>query len=314
MTDTAGQAVAVALGACVGSFLNVVIWRVPKGTFFRGGRRSHCPGCGAAIPLRHNIPVVSWLLLRGKAACCAARIAWRYPLVEVLTAALFWLLAVFPPSGLPPWPPNTDGTSAFLLHACFVSLLIALTFIDIDDRLLPHVLTIPTMAVGLAGAVLLPAAYGSLGIRDIAPGGQALLFALVGMGAGAGLTWGVRLVSGWLFRQEAMGFGDVMLMAGIGAFIGWQDVLLTFFLACALGSLIGVAHRLVTGDLFICFGPFLVAGALITMFVGRTVHEFLFVTWPSWQRANPVSPFLLLGLSLVAVLLLVVIVRKGRSP
>ena len=314
MTDTAGQAVAVALGACVGSFLNVVIWRLPRGTFRSGGRRSHCPQCSAPIPVTRNIPVVSWLLLRGKAACCGARIAWRYPLVEALTAAMFWLLAVFPPSGLPAWPPNGDGTSAFLLHAGFVSVLIAGAFIDIDWRLLPDLLTIPTMVMGVLGALLLPAAYGDLGIRGIPLPAQALLFSLVGMGAGAGLTWGVRAVSGWLFRQEAMGFGDVKLMAAIGAFLGWQDVLLTFFLACALGALVGIAHRFLTGDLFICFGPFLVAGAMITMFVGDAVHEFMFVTWPSWQHANPASPFLLLALGLVAILLLVVIVRRGRSP
>ncbi len=314
MTDLAGQAIAAALGACIGSFLNVVIWRLPHGTFTSGGRRSHCPHCRAPIPARWNIPVVSWVVLRGKAACCGGRIAWRYPLVEAITALVFWLLAVFSPSGLAAWPPAWPGTGAFVLHAIFVSALIACTFIDIDHRLLPDRLTIPAMVLGVLGSLVIPAAYGDLGIRGVSSEARALLFSLAGMSAGAALTWTVRAVSSWLFRQEAMGFGDVKLMAAIGAFVGWQDVLLTFFLACALGAIVGVAHRLVTGDLFICFGPFLVAGALLSMFVGEFVQEFLFVTWPTWQRANPASPLLLLVLAIVAVLLLVVIVKRGRSP
>jgi leader peptidase (prepilin peptidase)/N-methyltransferase len=312
MTDLVGQCTGALLGACVGSFLNVVIWRLPRGTFLADGARSICPHCRAPIPWFRNLPVVSWLLLRGRAACCGARIAWRYPLVELVTAVLFWALAAYPPSGLNPWPPTWSGSGAFLLHACFVAILIACTFIDIDHQILPDRLTKPGMVIGVAGALAIPAAYGALP-APVSRANQALLFSVVGLLAGWLLTWGVRALASFVFRKEAMGRGDVKFMGAIGAFLGYENVLLTFFLGCLFGAGGGLLHRLVTGHAYICFGPFLAAGALTALFFGPPVTHFLLVTWPRWQETHPSAPLIVLCATGLALLSLFIIIRRGRK-
>src|SRR5690606_27152625 len=187
MTDIVGQITGAVLGACVGSFLNVVIWRLPRGTFLADGKRSICPNCREPIPWYRNVPIVSWLVLRGRAPCCGARIAVRYVLVEAVTALLFWALVVRPPSGLVAWPPNWPGSGAFVLHAYFVSTLIACTVIDIDHRILPDRLTKPGMVVGVLGSFVVAEAYGRLAVRA-SPTAQAVLFSAAGLLAGFALT------------------------------------------------------------------------------------------------------------------------------
>ncbi len=152
---------AALLGACVGSFLNVVIWRLQQDDPAKRslGGRSHCPHCGTQIAFYHNVPVLGWLALGGKAACCKQPIALRYPLVEALTAGLFFAIAAAASSaslfqiagdGL---PIDAAAWGAFGLYAVFVSLLVALAFIDFDTQLLPDVLTKPGIALGLVAGV-----------------------------------------------------------------------------------------------------------------------------------------------------------------
>lgn len=313
MTDIVGQITGALLGACVGSFLNVVIWRLPRGAFLADGARSICPHCRAPIPWYRNVPILSWLLLRGRAACCGVPIASRYLLVEVLTASLFWVLVRWPPSHLPAWPPNWEGTAAFVLHAFLVAVLVACTFIDIDHQILPDRLTKPGMVVGVAGALVVPEAYGLVPVPSLSVANQHFLFSVLGLLAGFGSTWGVRALASALFRKEAMGRGDVKFMGAIGAFLGWQSVLLTFFLGCVYGAVGGVLHRAITGHAYICFGPFLAAGALTSLFFGEQVTVFLLDTWPRWQETHPIAPVLMLSVAGLALIALFFIIRRGRN-
>lgn len=313
MADIVGQITGAALGACVGSFLNVVIWRLPRHAFLADGARSICPHCRKPIPWYRNVPILSWLLLRGKAACCGASIASRYVLVEALTAFLFWALVVWPPSTLAAWPPTFAGTGAFVLHAFLVSILVACTFIDIDHQILPDKLTKPGMVIGVLGALVVPQAYGALPVPSLSTANQHLVFSVVGLMAGFGATWGVRALASALFRKEAMGRGDVKFMAAIGAFLGWKMVLLTFFLGCVFGAFGGLLHRAITGHAYICFGPFLAAGAVTSLFFGEQVTHFVLVTWPRWQEAHPMAPVLTLSLGGLALISLFFIIRRGRN-
>ena len=214
---------AVLLGACIGSFLNVVIFRVPAGTFFKGGHRSHCPKCGESIAWFDNIPIVSWLLLlRGKARCCGNPVSARYPLVEALTALLVaclflstWRSEEFlGVSGLGLW---------FGFGVWFLAVMIACTFIDIDHRILPDVLTKPTMVVGLLGAAVVP-------LHPVTPPDwfDSLLRGLLGLGTGLVLTDTIRRVASHLFRKEAMGWMDPEMVAdhtGMNPSRHWEVVL-----------------------------------------------------------------------------------------
>jgi leader peptidase (prepilin peptidase)/N-methyltransferase len=315
MANGAVVAGACLLGACVGSFLNVVIHRVPRRQFFALGSRSVCPACGARIGLRDNVPVLSWLLLRGRARCCGAPIRARYPIVEATTALAFGVLAAMPPYVPPPDVPGL-ALVAFALHAWFLSVLIACSFIDAEFTILPDVLTIPTMVVGCVGALLVPGLAGTFPARDLAPATASLLWSAAGLAAGFGLTAAVRSGGSLLFRREAMGFGDVKLMGAVGAFVGPVDVLLVFFLGCVLGAAGGVLHRLATGQATVPFGPFLAAGAALVLLWGDAVRAFvdaqLFRAWPDWLARNAAGPWLLAALSLVCVLLLIVLIRRGR--
>ncbi len=314
MSDPFYLVVAAVFGAIIGSFLNALIYRLPLRHERKFGKRSVCPYCGASIPAYLNIPILAWLWLRGKAACCGAKIHWRYPLVEAITAVMFFVLAKYPPSGIG----LTVDTISFdtlmpsLLHGFFVANLIACTFIDFDHRILPNPLTYSLMIVGILGAWLVPGLAGELP-RGVDPSVGSLMISALGFGVGWGVTWGVRVLSSSVFRKEAMGFGDVKLMGGVGAFLGWDGALLTFFLGCVSGAVFGVVSKIVTKDSEIAFGPFLVLGALFTLFWRAPIVEFLTVTWPEWQRENANSPLALGAVAAISLLLLIVLVRRGRA-
>lgn len=310
------------LGACVGSFLNVVIWRLQQDEPARRslGGRSHCPRCGALIRWFDNIPVLSWLLLRARARCCGGPIAARYPLVELLTAGLFWWLSVAAPFGpvLVADPERValalDGTAAvaFALHAVYLSLLVALSFIDFDTKLLPDVLTKPGIVIGLL-AGFWPGLAGSLGDDGaLSPTLRTLLGSVAGMVVGGGSTWAIRAVGSAVFRKEAMGFGDVKLMMMIGAFLGWQAALLTMFLGCLLGALGGGIGVLLGRGNEIPFGPYLALGSLLALFWGGPIVTALFTTWPEWQARNPGAQWLVLGVALALLSALFFVVRRAR--
>lgn len=315
---------AVLFGACVGSFLNVVILRLPHGTFLSGGKRSHCPKCRAPIAWYDNIPVFSWVvLLRGKARCCGQPISARYPLVEAITAALigflaWWVIGRELPGGLEPGGSlrAVDPWLTLLFQAWFVSVMIACTFIDIDLRILPDKLTKPTMVVGLFAALMVEGFAGRFSAESAESAASSgalssLAFSALGLGTGYLLTELVRVGGARVFRKEAMGMGDVKFMAAIGAFVGWDGALCTFFVGSVLGAVYGIIHQLVTKEPKIFFGPFLAAGALISLFWRGEIVHFVTVTWPSFTAGT--SPMVSGGIALLCGVLMVVIIRRGRS-
>ncbi len=319
------------LGACVGSFLNVVIWRLPQEDPARRtlGGRSHCPGCGKMISWHDNVPVLGWLMLRGKARCCATTISPRYPFVELLTAVLFYALAAWPPFGpvfadgaiatqaqVPELVPGAlvpEALAAFVASLVFVSMLVALTFIDFDTQLLPDVLTKPGMVIGLIAGTW-PGVAGVISDDSLVSVElRSVMASAVGLLVGGGVTWGIRALGSVVFKKEAMGFGDVKLMAMIGAFVGWKGSLLTLFLGCVFGAIVGVSLALRSGlSARIPFGPYLAMGALVALFGQKTLLTLLFVDWPEWQRRHPSSMLLVLFIGIGALLSLLWLIRRGR--
>lgn len=210
-------------GACIGSFLNVVIYRVPKEeSVVTPG--SHC-ACGAPIKWHDNIPILSWLLLRGRARCCGRTFSFRYPFVELLTGLLFvacWLK--FPP----------------LVALCgwtFLSCLIAATFIDLDHFIIPDVFTIGLGVFGVLLSLLVPALHGHTGNHFLIDSFRAGVSAFQGLLIGSGLVLWIALVAEVLLRKEAMGFGDVKFVGAIGAFCGWQGAVFTIFGGAVVGTI-----------------------------------------------------------------------------
>jgi len=216
--------IAVAIfGACIGSFLNVVIYRVPAGqSIVTPG--SHC-GCGQPIAWYDNIPILSWLILRGRARCCGRPFSVRYPLVELLTSALFvasWLR----------FPPAVAACGWVLLSA-----LLCATFIDLDHMLIPDPFTIGLGLAGLGLSCVVPALHGRLGEFYILAGMRSGADALIGLLVGSGLVLWIALIAEALLKKEAMGFGDVKFVGAIGAFCGWQGAVFSVFGGAAVGTL-----------------------------------------------------------------------------
>ena len=235
-----------AVGLVVGSYLNVVIHRLPLGesTVLP---RSRCPHCRQVIAARDNLPLVSFVLLRGRCRHCGAPISWRYPLVELATAALF--VACLYRFG---WSWQTP------VAALFAALLVALAGIDFDCFLLPDALTLSGLAIGLAVSVA---------ADWISP-----LEADLGVLLGGGLLWGIAEAWYHLRGEEGMGLGDAKMLAMIGAFLGWQGVLVTLLLGSLAGSVTGLAllvGRRADLKARLPFGVFLAGGAVIALFFGR---------------------------------------------
>ncbi len=245
--------ISIVIGALIGSFLNVCILRLPKGeSILTPG--SHCPRCQKPIAFYDNIPVISYLLLGGKCRTCRHSISIQYPLIEGITAlSSFFLLLKFGIS----W--NT------LFYFSFVSALIVITVIDLYHQIIPDVISLPGIAVGLIGSLLLP--------RIV------FLDSLIGMFLGGGTLFLVATVYQWMFKREGMGGGDIKLLAMIGAFLGWKAVILTILLSSLIGSITGIALIGLKGKDFkyaIPFGPFLSLAAVISLFYGDPlIHWYL---------------------------------------
>jgi leader peptidase (prepilin peptidase)/N-methyltransferase len=245
-------AVAAAYGLVIGSFLNVVIYRLPRGmSLLRPG--SHCPACSAPVRWFDNVPVLSYLALGGRCRACRVAISPRYPAVELATGAL--AVAVMLRFGL-----TLAGLEAMLL----VMLLLPLAFIDLEHFLLPDVLTLPGIAIGLIASL-----FGGL---------VPLLGAILGALIGAAVPYVVIVVYRRLRGVEGMGLGDVKLLAMIGAFLGWRGVLLTLGLAATAGALVGltlIALGKGRRDTELPFGTFLAGTAVIVLFLGNTMLVLL---------------------------------------
>lgn len=232
-------------GTVVGSFLNVCIYRLPKEESIVAPR-SRCPACQSPVRALDNIPLISFALLRGRCRACGASIAWRYPLVETLTGILFALTVV-----------RFGVTLQTALLLTFLAGLIVISFIDLDHQIIPNVITLPGIPLGILTGFL---------FRD-----PPLLDRLIGALAGAGFLYLVLFYGGVLYGQEAMGEGDLNLIAMVGAFLGWKAVIVTILVGCLVGSAVGlslIALRRLGRRQHIPFGPFLSLGAVVAMFWG----------------------------------------------
>jgi len=257
------------LGSMLGSFLNVCIHRMPKSESIVWPR-SHCPKCKKRIPAYDNIPFISFILLRGRCRICKEKISLRYPLVEFLTASLFLLF--FMRYGL---------SYDLFFYIVLASALIVATFIDIPHRIIPDEISIGGIIVGF----ILSSVRG-VNINPFVFSFKPMLNSLVGIIIGGGVIY----LTGWLFdliyfkllrkppiqgETESMGGGDVKLLAMIGAFLGWQRALMTFFLAPFFGVLIGIYALVAKKDHTIPYGPFLSLAALISIFWSDKIIRLL---------------------------------------
>ena len=235
------------VGLCVGSFLNVCILRLPLGGSLMRPP-STCPSCKQRIVWRDNIPVVSWLLLRGKCRWCRAPISPQYPIVEGVVA-LLWIVAFVA------YGPTVRALSAALLG----TILIGIALTDARHYIIPDEFTWGGLVIGL--------------LLSLSGGGAGFLQAVLGAAVGFGLLYAVAVAGQWLFGEEAMGGGDIKMMAMVGAFVGWKGVLLTVFAGALLGLLIFVPLTLRKKRL-VPFGVFLAMGAALTFMFGEAI-----VTW-----------------------------------
>lgn len=256
-------------GALIGSFLNVVIHRVPREESI-AFPASHCPSCGTAIRPYDNIPVVSWAVLRGRCRSCRSPISARYPAVELLTAVLFALTYLFHSRGL---------TLSLPFDLAFVAAILALIFIDAEHMILPNVITYPGAVVALVARVVVPNLYGvaSLGgtQTQMRPWLVSLGGALLGALVGGGFLWLVGFIWERWRGVEAMGLGDVKMMFMVGAYLGWPLTLLTIFVGVLTGSVAGVAVMARSKErdmqMMLPFGIFLGAGSLVSLFFGTAI-------------------------------------------
>ncbi len=249
-----------ALGAIVGSFLNVVIHRYPReeSIVFPPSR---CPHCATQIKPYDNVPILAWLWLRGRCRACNERIDPRYPLVE-LANALFWL-AVFQRTGLTP---------GFVAIAALVSMTIVLIYIDLDIQILPDVIDLPGIAIGLLiGATHMGALYPRLVLSST------LLESMAGAAAGAGILLVIGLAYKLVRKVEGMGLGDVKMMAMLGAVLGWEPLFPLLLLASVTGALVGIVVMVKTRDgmqqIALPFGVFLGIAFLVVLFFGTELMD-----------------------------------------
>jgi len=250
--------VALALvGLAIGSFLNVCILRIPRGVSIVTPP-SRCGSCHRELRWYHNVPVLSWLALRGRCGFCGAAVSARYPAIELLTATVFALHA--PLFG---WEP------LLAVRLVFAAALVVLAFIDFDHRILPNSITLPGVVIGLVCSVFVPPGW---------------LASLLGIALGGGVLWLIGAAYFSLRGVEGMGMGDVKMLAMIGAFLGWRAVIVTLVLASVTGALVGLVLMRRERDglgYALPFGTFLSAGALTASLVGDRLISWYLSFYPS---------------------------------
>jgi len=241
---------AALLGALIGSFLNVCILRwgaEPKESIVRPA--SHCPRCGRGLAWYENIPVMSWLLLRARCRGCGEPISVMYPLIELATACIWAYMA---------W--RHGITIEALRGAVFGTILLGIAMTDARQYIIPDEFSWGGLVIGL--------------LFSLAGGLHGFGTALLGAAVGFGLLWLVGTVGTWVFKEDAMGGGDIKMMAMVGAFVGWQGVLLTIFLGALAGSLVFVPLLLLGNKKLVPFGIFLAIGAAIAYEAGPAIYSW----------------------------------------
>ena len=331
-----------AVGAVIGSFLNVCIYRLPLHDRLWDQLRgittppSHCPRCKKRLLRKDNLPVIGWLMLGGRCRFCRLRISPRYPLIEAANGLLFvlvffcevptnWNPTVQDSCLFSPMGPHGDPSSTlfspimlcfwrWLYHMVLIESLVVATFIDFDLRIIPDGATLPAMAVGVLGAALLGCVYivpvwfqdinvldalaslSSTRIRPLIPSSpvphwiadhphlHGLAASLAGLVVGGGSIWIVRIIGHFVIKREAMGFGDVILMATIGSFLGWQPTLIVFFLAPLCALIVVAAFWIFRRDREIPYGPYLSLATLIVIVGWKHI-------WPPAERVFALGLF-----------------------
>ncbi len=259
------------LGTCVGSFLNVCIWRLPRNKSIITPR-SYCPRCRAPVRGYDNIPLISYVILRGRCRDCGAKISPRYFIVELLTGMIFALF----------YFNYYSHPGRLLLYLFLSSALIAVTFIDFEHKIIPDKITYPGIVVGLLASLIIK--HQAPFIFSHIPRLDSFIDSFLGVLAGGGLLWAIAILS-----RGGMGGGDIKLGAMIGAFLGWQPTLLTLLLAFFVGAVVGVIlmlFKLFTSKSlkaawkkrksFIPFGPYLALAALVVIFKGQAIISWYF--------------------------------------
>jgi len=238
-------------GLVFGSFANVCIFRLPKGKSIVKPP-SYCPSCGKNILWYDNIPLISYIVLKGKCRFCKKPISPRYFIVELITGLLFFFIYK-----------KFNITPAFFIFLIFALSLIIIGFIDMDTYLIPDVIVLPAIPLGLTFSAIFPQIHGLERF-------DAFLYSLIGIFLGAGLLLFLGGFGKIMFKKEAMGGGDVKLLAMIGSFLGWKNVLLSLFFASLAGTLISLVLILLKKrsiEDYVPFGPYLGIGAVISMFM-----------------------------------------------
>ncbi len=251
-------AFAFGCGAMIGSFLNVCIVRLPKDKSI-AFPASHCCSCKAPIAWHDNVPVLSWFLLGGRCRRCKAKFSARYPAIEFLTGCLFILFFV-----VFGWTPKSG------VYLVFSLALLVQTMIDLEHEIIPDAITLPGIALGVAASLALPELQGES--SRLAALGQSAL----GVLAGGGSLWLAGTIAERILKKEAMGGGDVKLLAMVGALLGWPGVLWTIFVSSLFGSVVGLYLRVTAGRERIPFGPYLGLAAFLYLFFGVRAMEWYF--------------------------------------
>ena len=256
MSDFIPYIIIFVIGAVIGSFLNVCIYRVPRKLSIISPA-SRCPSCNMPIKPYNNIPFLSYILLGGKCRVCKAGISFRYPLVELLNAALFVFVV---------W--RFGFAWHTVIYGILCSALVVITFIDLDFQIIPDAITLPGILIGIvAGSLLMPDPF----IRYSLLGFKA---SVIGLLTGGGLFYAIAILS-----RGGMGGGDIKMMAMVGALMGWKSVLLTIFLGSLTGAVFGIFLMISQGKgrkTKIPFGPFLALGTVITLFYGQEIFSWYF--------------------------------------
>jgi len=250
-----GEIAVFIFGLCIGSFMNVCIYRLPTTQSISDPPRSMCPNCGGPIKFYDNIPVLSYLWLKGRCRHCNDPISFRYPLVEMISG--LFALCAFLEFGL---------TLEALIYYGFIASLIVVTFIDIDHQIIPNIITLPGIPISFLATFAIPKITFFESILGLLLGGGALYF----------VGWAYYLIK----KEEGMGGGDIKLLAMIGALLGWKGVFFTIFVGSALGTFSGMIMilytRLMNMKHRIPFGPFLSIGAIIYIFYGQKIIAWYF--------------------------------------
>ena len=246
--------VAFLFGTIIGSFLNVVIYRLPRKGSIVKPAFSYCPSCGSRIKWYDNIPVLSYFLLKGKCRNCGSKISFRYPFVEFMTG-IFSVLSLM----------KTGYSVDYIFVFAFLSILIAITFIDLDFKIIPDELNLIGFVLGVIYSFFR---------KDFT-----LLDAFSGAVVGAGLLWGIAYIYQKTKGIEGLGFGDVKMMAFLGSFLGWFGSLFTIFSGSLIGAIVGISAAYISkaedkGKFEIPFGPFLALGGTVYLFFGDVIKNW----------------------------------------